>query len=179
MGHFGRPALRRAWLGLVLPALSLNYFGQGALLLRNPAAIENPFFRLVPEWGLYPMVALAAAATIIASQAVISGAFSMTRQAIQLGYLPRMEVRHTSATEIGQVYVPRMNWFLLFAVILLVVAFQSSDNLAAAYGIAVSAEMLITAGLAFLPGSPFSTCAAAAGAWRSRRRSSAFSCCST
>jgi KUP system potassium uptake protein len=150
MGHFGRPALRRAWLGLVLPALALNYFGQGALLLRNPAAIENPFYLLAPEWGLYPLVALAACATIIASQAVISGAFSITRQAIQLGYLPRMEVRHTSETEIGQVYVPRINWFLLLAIVVLVLTFQSSDNLGAAYGIAVSAEMLITTGLAFL-----------------------------
>jgi KUP system potassium uptake protein len=150
MGHFGRSALRRAWLGLVFPALVLNYFGQGALLLGNPAAIENPFYRLTPEWGLYPLVALASAATIIASQAVISGVFSITRQAIQLGYLPRLEVRHTSETEIGQIYVPRINWFLLFAVILLVLAFQSSDNLGAAYGIAVSAEMMITTGLAFL-----------------------------
>jgi len=150
MGHFGRPALRRAWLGLVFPALVLNYFGQGALLLGNPAAIENPFYRLTPEWGLYPLVALASAATIIASQAVISGVFSITRQAIQLGYLPRLEVRHTSETEIGQIYVPRINWFLLFAVILLVLTFQSSDNLGAAYGIAVSAEMMITTGLAFL-----------------------------
>jgi len=150
MGHFGRRALRRAWLGLVFPALVLNYFGQGALLLGNPAAIENPFYRLTPEWGLYPLVALASVATIIASQAVISGAFSISRQAIQLGYLPRLEVRHTSETEIGQVYVPRINWVLLVAVILLVVTFQSSDNLGAAYGIAVSAEMLITTGLAFL-----------------------------
>ena len=150
MGHLGRPALRRAWLGLVFPALVLNYFGQGALLLGNPAAIENPFYRLTPEWGLYPLVALASAATIIASQAVISGVFSITRQAIQLGYLPRLEVRHTSETEIGQIYVPRINWVLLFAIILLVLTFQSSDNLGAAYGIAVSAEMMITTGLAFL-----------------------------
>jgi len=150
MGHFGRPALRRAWLGLVFPALVLNYFGQGALLLGNPAAIENPFYRLTPEWGLYPLVALASAATIIASQAVISGVFSITRQAIQLGYLPRLEVRHTSETEIGQIYVPRINWVLLFAIILLVLTFQSSDNLGAAYGLAVSAEMMITTGLAFL-----------------------------
>ena len=150
MGHFGRPALRRAWLGLVLPALALNYFGQGALLLGDPGAIENPFYRLAPEWGLYPLVVLASAATIIASQAVISGAFSITRQAIQLGYLPRLEVRHTSETEIGQVYVPSINWFLLVAIILLVLVFQSSDNLSAAYGVAVSGDMLITTGLAFL-----------------------------
>ena len=150
MGHFGRRALRRAWLGLVFPALLLNYFGQGALLLGDPAALENPFYRLVPNWGLYPLVALSSIATIIASQAVISGAFSLSRQAVQLGYLPRLEVRHTSATEIGQVYVPPINWALLLAVIILVLFFRSSDNLGAAYGIAVSGMMLITTGLAFL-----------------------------
>jgi len=150
MGHFGRNALRRAWLGLVFPALLLNYFGQGALLLGDPAALENPFYRLVPNWGLYPLVALSSIATIIASQAVISGAFSLSRQAVQLGYLPRLEVRHTSATEIGQVYVPPINWGLLLAVIILVLFFRSSDNLGAAYGIAVSGMMLITTGLAFL-----------------------------
>ncbi len=150
MGHFGRRALRRAWLGLVFPALLLNYFGQGALLLGDPAALENPFYRLVPNWGLYPLVALSSIATIIASQAVISGAFSLSRQAVQLGYLPRLEVRHTSATEIGQVYVPPINWGLLLAVIILVLFFRSSDNLGAAYGIAVSGMMLITTGLAFL-----------------------------
>ncbi len=150
MGHFGRRALRRAWLVLVFPALVLNYFGQGAVLLGDPAAIENPFYRLAPAWGLYPLVVLAAAATIIASQAVISGAFSITRQAVQLGYLPRLEVRHTSETEIGQVYVPRINAVLLVAVVVLVLGFQSSDNLGAAYGIAVSGMMAITTGLAFL-----------------------------
>ena len=150
MGHFGRAALRRSWLALVFPALVLNYFGQGALLLGNPAAIENPFYLLAPEWALYPLVALASFATIIASQAVISGAFSITRQAIQLGYLPRLEVRHTSETEIGQVYVPRINWGLLVAVIILVLGFQSSDNLGAAYGVAVSGDMAITTGLAFI-----------------------------
>ena len=150
MGHFGRRALRRAWLGLVFPALLLNYFGQGALLHGDPAALENPFYRLVPNWGLYPLVALSSIATIIASQAVISGAFSLSRQAVQLGYLPRLEVRHTSATEIGQVYVPPINWGLLLAVIILVLFFRSSDNLGAAYGIAVSGMMLITTGLAFL-----------------------------
>ncbi|MFI4947419.1 MAG: potassium transporter Kup [Alphaproteobacteria bacterium] len=149
MGHFGRRALTRAWLGLVFPALLLNYFGQGALLLGDPGAIENPFYRLSPGWGLYPLVALASVATIIASQAVISGAFSITRQAIQLGYLPRLEVRHTSETEIGQVYVPRINSGLLVAIILLVLGFQTSDNLGAAYGIAVSGMMAITTGLAF------------------------------
>jgi KUP system potassium uptake protein len=150
MGHFGRRALRRAWLGLVFPALLLNYFGQGALLLGDPAALENPFYRLVPQWGLYPLVALASFATIIASQAVISGAFSLSRQAVQLGYLPRLEVRHTSPTEIGQVYVPPINWGLLIAIVLLVLYFRSSDNLGAAYGIAVSGMMLITTCLAFL-----------------------------
>src|ERR1700720_1258732 len=150
MGHFGRTALRTAWLRLVFPALVLNYFGQGALLLGNPEALEHPFYHLAPEWGLYPLVALASMATIIASQAVISGAFSITRQAIQLGYLPRLEVRHTSETEIGQVYVPRINAGLLIAVIILVLGFQSSDNLGAAYGIAVSGMMAITTGLAFL-----------------------------
>ena len=150
MGHFGRTALRTAWLRLVFPALLLNYFGQGALLLGNPLALENPFYRLAPEWGLYPLVVLATAATIIASQAVISGAFSITRQAVQLGYLPRLEVRHTSEQEIGQVYVPRINSGLLVAVIILVLGFRSSDNLGAAYGIAVSGMMAITTGLAFL-----------------------------
>jgi KUP system potassium uptake protein len=150
MGHFGRKALRTAWLGLVFPALLLNYFGQGALLLGNPDALEHPFFRLAPEWGLYPLVGLATVATIIASQAVISGAFSITRQAIQLGYLPRLEVRHTSEQEIGQVYAPHINGLLLVIVIILVVGFRSSDNLGAAYGIAVSGMMAITTGLAFL-----------------------------
>jgi KUP system potassium uptake protein len=149
MGHFGREALRTAWTRLVFPALILNYFGQGAVLLGNPSALENPFYRLVPEVGLYPLVALATLATIIASQAVISGAFSITRQAVQLGYLPRLEVRHTSEQEIGQVYVPRINSALLVAVIILVVGFRSSDNLGAAYGIAVSGMMAITTGLAF------------------------------
>jgi KUP system potassium uptake protein len=150
MGHFGRTALRTAWLALVFPALMLNYFGQGAVLLGNPGALEHPFYRLAPEWGLYPLVGLASLATIIASQAVISGAFSITRQAVQLGYLPRLEVRHTSEKEIGQVYVPRINSFLLVAVIILVLGFRSSDNLGAAYGIAVSGMMAITTGLAFL-----------------------------
>jgi KUP system potassium uptake protein len=150
MGHFGRTALRTAWLRLVFPALLLNYFGQGAVLLRNPLALENPFYRLAPEWALFPLVVLAATATIIASQAVISGAFSITRQAVQLGYLPRLEVHHTSQQEIGQVYVPRINTGLLVAVIILVLGFRSSDNLGAAYGIAVSGMMAITTGLAFL-----------------------------
>jgi KUP system potassium uptake protein len=150
MGHFGRTAIRTTWLRLVFPALILNYFGQGALLLGNPGALDHPFYRLAPEWAFYPLVALATAATIIASQAVISGAFSMTRQAIQLGYLPRLEVRHTSAEEIGQVYAPRINGLFLVVIIILVLGFRSSDNLGAAYGIAVSGMMAITTGLAFL-----------------------------
>ena len=150
MGHFGRVPMRRAWLFIVLPALLMNYIGQGALLLAEPSALQNPFYRLVPGWGLYPLVALAAIATIIASQAVISGAFSITRQAIQLGYLPRLQVCHTSESEIGQVYVPKINGGLLAAVIVLVAGFQTSDSLGAAYGIAVTGMMVITSGLAFI-----------------------------
>jgi KUP system potassium uptake protein len=156
MGHFGAPPIRRAWLYIVFPALLLNYFGQGALLLAAAGpeelqrALENPFFRLAPDWALYPLVVLASAATIIASQAVISGAFSMTRQAIQLGYLPRLEIRHTSEREIGQVFVPRINTLLLVAVVGLVLGFRSSDNLGAAYGIAVTGTMSITTVLALV-----------------------------
>ncbi len=150
MGHFGPAPIRGAWLWLVFPALVLNYFGQGALLLETPAAIEHPFYRLAPEWALFPMVILASAATIIASQAVISGAFSLTRQAVQLGYLPRLEVRHTSAEEIGQIYVPRVDKLLAVAVVCVVLGFQSSDNLGAAYGIAVTGTMLIDTVLALV-----------------------------
>ena len=149
MGHFGRPPIKRAWLYFVFPALLLNYFGQGALVLADPATVENPFFHLAPSWALIPLVVLSAAATIIASQAVISGAYSLTRQAIQLGYLPRLDIRHTSAHEQGQVYVPRINFLLLIAVVLLVLVFRTSDNLGAAYGIAVTGMMVITTGLAF------------------------------
>ncbi|MBP2295494.1 potassium transporter Kup [Azospirillum rugosum] len=149
MGHFGRFPIRIAWFGLVLPSLLLCYFGQGALILREPIAIENPFFHLAPDWAQLPLVALATAATVIASQAVISGAFSMTRQAMHLRYLPRMEVRHTSAHEIGQIYLPAINWFLLAGVVLLVIVFQSSTNLAAAYGIAVTGTMVATTALAY------------------------------
>ncbi|MGH6897189.1 MAG: potassium transporter Kup [Geminicoccaceae bacterium] len=148
MGHFGRLPIRIAWFGLVLPGLLLNYFGQGALLLAEPATLANPFYLLAPAWALYPMVLLATAATVIASQAVISGAFSLSAQAVQLGYLPRLDVRHTSAQTIGQIYIPRINWMLLTGVVLLVLGFQSSSNLAAAYGIAVSGTMAITAVLA-------------------------------
>jgi len=143
MGHFGAKPIRRAWLGFVGPALVLNYFGQGALLLSDPASIKNPFYLLAPQWALIPLVILATCAAIIASQAVISGAFSLTRAAIQMGYCPRLKLMHTSAREIGQIYVPFINWSLLFAVMLLVLGFRSSDNLGGAYGIAVTLAMLI------------------------------------
>ncbi|MDR3575462.1 MAG: potassium transporter Kup, partial [Anaerolineaceae bacterium] len=148
MGHFGRSAIRKAWFFLALPALTLNYFGQGALLLRAPEAIKNPFYLLAPEWAIIPMVILAACATVIASQAVISGAFSVTNQAVHLGYCPRMAVKHTSEHEMGQIYVPQINWFLLVAVILLVLAFKSSGNLASAYGFSVCATMVIETSIA-------------------------------
>lgn len=144
MGHFGRAPIRFTWLVFVLPALILNYFGQGALLLSNPGASDNPFYRLAPDWALVPLIILATVATIIASQAIISGAFSLTAQAVQLGYSPRMEIRHTSEREIGQIYVPQINWSLMLATIALVITFRSSTNLAAAYGIAVTSTMLIT-----------------------------------
>ena len=150
MGHFGKRPIRIAWIVLVFPALLLNYFGQAAFVLANPAAIKNPFFLMVPQWGLYPMVVLATFATVIASQAVISGAFSMTRQAIQLGYIPRLEILHTSERAIGQIYVPFVNWSLFVAVVLLVLGFQSSSNLANAYGIAVAATMVIECILAMV-----------------------------
>ena len=140
--------IRVAWLGLVLPALVLNYFGQGALVLRDPAALDHPFYRLAPEWLLWPLIGLATMATIIASQAVISGVFSLTRQAVRLGHLSRMTIEHTSATEIGQIYIPRVNWLLMIGVLALVVGFGSSSNLAAAYGISVTGAMAIDAVLA-------------------------------
>jgi KUP system potassium uptake protein len=143
MGHFGKRAIRIGWFGLVMPALLLNYFGQAAFVLANPEAIRNPFYLMVPEWALLPMVGLATAATIIASQAVISGAFSLTRQAILLGYIPRLEIRHTSERAMGQIYVPFVNWSLFVAVVLLVLTFRSSERIAHAYGIAVSATMVI------------------------------------
>jgi KUP system potassium uptake protein len=145
MGHFGKRPIRIAWFAMVLPALLLNYFGQGALLLSDPAAVSQPFFRLAPAWALYPLVALATAAAIIASQALISGAFSLTRQAIQLGYCPRLQINHTSSREIGQVYVPPVNWALMLCTIAIVIGFGSSTRLAAAYGIAVTMTMIITA----------------------------------
>lgn len=150
MGHFGRKPVQLAWFGLVLPALVLNYFGQGALLLDEPAAIDNPFYRLAPDWALYPMVALATMATVIASQAVISGVYSITHQAMQLGYVPRVVVQHTSHSEAGQIYLPGVNWLLFLAVVALVVGFGSSTRLAAAYGIAVCGTMIITTMLAYI-----------------------------
>ena len=150
MGHFGKRPIRHVWISFVFPSLLFNYFGQGALLLHEHDALQNPFFHLVPDWGLYPMVALATAATVIASQAVISGAFSMTRQAVLLGYLPRFEIKHTSEQEIGQIYVPKINLFLLIAVVTLVLGFRTSDNLGSAYGIAVTGTMSLTTMLAFV-----------------------------
>jgi KUP system potassium uptake protein len=149
MGHFGRRPIRIAWFGLVLPALTLNYFGQGALLIADPRAIANPFYHAYPEWALYPMIVLATAATVIASQATISGAYSLTRQAIQLGYLPRFQIQHTSERQMGQIYVPGLNWLLLAAVLAAVLGFGTSSNLASAYGVAVAGTMLIDTFLTF------------------------------
>jgi KUP system potassium uptake protein len=148
MGHFGPFPIRLAWFGFVLPALILNYFGQGALILQDPESVKNPFYLLAPEWMLYPLIVLATLAAVIASQAVITGAFSVSRQALQLGYLPRMHVEHTSESEEGQIYMPRVNWGLMLGVMALVLSFKSSGNLAAAYGIAVTGDMVITTLLA-------------------------------
>ena len=150
LGHFGRGPIRFAWFTVVLPALTINYLGQGALVLANPKAIDNPFFLLYPDWALLPMVLLATAATVIASQAVITGAYSLTRQAIQLGLLPRLEIRHTSESLFGQIYMPRVNTLLLVGVLLLVGLFRSSGALASAYGIAVTGTMVVTAMMAFV-----------------------------
>ncbi|WP_313576202.1 low affinity potassium transporter Kup, partial [Pseudescherichia sp.] len=144
MGHFGKLPIRLAWFSLVLPSLALNYFGQGALLLKNPEAIKNPFFLLAPEWALIPMLLIATLATVIASQAVISGVFSLTRQAVRLGYLSPMRIIHTSEMESGQIYIPFVNWLLYFAVVIVIVSFERSSNLAAAYGIAVTGTMVLT-----------------------------------
>ena len=149
MGHFGKKPIRVAWFTVVMPALTLNYFGQGALLLKNPEAVKNPFYMMVPDWALVPMVILATAATVIASQALITGAFSATKQVIQLGYLPRLQVLHTSVKDTGQIYMPFVNWGLFVAIVLAVVMFRSSSNLATAYGIAVTLNMLITTVLTF------------------------------
>ena len=150
MGHFGRRPIQLVWFAYVLPALVLNYFGQGALLLASPEALRNPFYLLAPEWALYPMIGLATAATVIASQAVISGAFSVTRQVIQMGYAPRLIIRHTSATEVGQIYIPFVNWALAVGIAVLVLGFRSSGNLAAAYGIAVTGTFAISTILMFM-----------------------------
>ena len=149
LGHFGKRPIRVAWFSVVMPALTLNYFGQGALLLENPEAVKNPFFMMAPEWALIPLVLMATAATVIASQALITGAFSVTRQVIQLGYLPRLQIEHTSVRTAGQIYIPLVNWGLFVAIVLAVVMFRSSSNLAAAYGIAVTTDMLITTILTF------------------------------
>jgi KUP system potassium uptake protein len=149
MGHFGRKPIRLAWYALVLPSLVLNYMGQGALLLDDPSAADNPFFRLAPSWALYPLVGLATAAAVIAAQALISGTYSLTRQAVSLGYLPRMRVAHTSKEEIGQIYVPLVNWMLLLGCVMMVLFFQTSSNMAAAYGIAVTSTMVLTTAMTF------------------------------
>ena len=150
LGHFGKRPIQAAWIVIVLPALVLNYLGQGAFLINTPSAIENPFYLMVPEWALLPMMILATAATIIASQAVITGAYSLTRQAIQLGLLPRMEIRFTSEAQAGQIYLPQVNWLLLIGVLILVTLFKSSAALASAYGIAVTGTMVVTAAMAIL-----------------------------
>ena len=168
MGHFGKGPIRIAWFGLVFPALTLNYFGQGALLIADPGALANPFYLLAPEWALYPLVALATAATVVASQATISGTYSLTRQAIQLDYLPRMDVHQTSAKQIGQIYMPGANWLLLLVIVAVVAGFGSSSKLASAYGVAVTGTMLVTTILTFFLvryswGYPLWACIAATG----------------
>ena len=149
LGHFGKKPIRLAWFSVVMPCLVLNYFGQGALLLNNPAAVKNPFYLMAPDWALLPLVGLATMATVIASQALITGAFSVTKQAIQMGYLPRLKILHTSVRDTGQIYMPFINWGLFAVIVLAVVMFRSSSNLAAAYGIAVCTDMLITTILTF------------------------------
>jgi KUP system potassium uptake protein len=149
LGHFGERPIQVDWFSFVAPSLLLNYFGQGALLLSNPEAAHNPFYRLAPSWALYPLVALATAATVIASQAVISGVFSLTRQAVQLGFAPRINIIHTSSREIGQIYIPAANWGLMLATVALVAIFRSSSNIASAYGVAITTTMMITTALAF------------------------------
>ncbi len=149
LGHFGKKPIRLAWFSVVMPALTLNYFGQGALLLRYPETVKNPFFLMAPDWALIPLVILATMATVIASQALITGAFSVTKQVIQLGYLPRLDIQHTSVRDTGQIYMPLVNWGLFATIVLAVVLFRSSSNLASAYGIAVCTDMLITTILTF------------------------------
>ncbi|MES2424894.1 MAG: potassium transporter Kup [Pseudomonadota bacterium] len=170
MGHFGKKPIRLAWFSLVMPALLINYFGQGAMLLYTPEAVSNPFYLMAPDWALIPLVILATAATVIASQALLSAAFSVTKQAIQLGYLPRMVIRHTSVRETGQVYIPAVNWSLFGAILIAVALFKSSSNLASAYGIAVTTDMLITTMLTFFViryawKLPLLLCVAATGAF--------------
>jgi KUP system potassium uptake protein len=149
LGHFGKMPIRLAWFAIVMPALTINYFGQGALLLANPEAVKNPFFMMAPEWALLPLVILATCATVIASQALITGAFSVTKQVVQMGFLPRLNIIHTSVKETGQIYIPLVNWGLFVAIVMAVAMFRSSSNLAAAYGIAVCTDMLITTILTF------------------------------
>src|SRR4051812_30215997 len=166
LGHFGKKPIRLAWFSVVMPALTLNYFGQGALLLSRPEAVKNPFFLMAPDWFQLPLVGLATAAGVIASQALITGAFSVTKQVVQLGYLPRLNVQHTSVRDTGQIYVPAVNWGLFVAIVVAVVMFRSSSNLAAAYGIAVTLDMLITTTLTFFVirygwGYPLALCIAA------------------
>ncbi len=168
LGHFGKHPIRLAWFGVAMPALTLNYFGQGALLLAEPEAVKNPFFMMAPDWALVPLVVMATLATVIASQALITGAFSVTKQVIQLGYLPRLNILHTSVRDTGQIYIPLVNWGLFVAIVLAVVMFRSSSNLAAAYGIAVTLDMLITTTLTFFVirygwGYPLALCIAATG----------------
>lgn len=170
MGHFGKKPIRLAWFFIVMPCLTLNYFGQGALLLSNPAAVKNPFFMMAPAWALIPIVCLATLATVIASQALITGAFSVTKQVIQLGYLPRFQIWHTSIKETGQIFMPFVNWGLFVLIVLAVLLFRSSSNLAAAYGIAVTLDMLITTILTFFViryawHYPLALCIAATGAF--------------
>ena len=168
LGHFGKKPIRLAWFSVVMPSLILNYMGQGALLLSNPAAVKNPFYLMAPDWALMPLVGLATMATVIASQALITGAFSVTKQAIQMGYLPRLNIQHTSVRDTGQIYIPFVNWGLFVTIVLAVVMFRSSSNLAAAYGIAVCTDMLITTILTFFViryrwKYPLSLCIAATG----------------
>ncbi|HSV81747.1 MAG TPA: potassium transporter Kup, partial [Ramlibacter sp.] len=168
LGHFGKTPIRLAWFSVVMPALTLNYFGQGALLLASPEAVKNPFYLMAPDWARVPLVVLATAATVIASQALITGAFSVTKQVVQLGYLPRLNLEHTSVKDTGQIYMPAVNWGLFVAIVLAVVMFRSSSNLAAAYGIAVTLDMLITTILTFFVirygwNYPLALCIAATG----------------
>ena len=168
LGHFGKKPIRIAWFSVVMPSITLNYFGQGALLLSRPEAVKNPFYMMAPDWAVLPLVVLATGATVIASQALITGAFSVTKQAIQLEYLPRLQIRHTSVRDTGQIYIPAVNWGLFVAIVLAVLLFRSSSNLAAAYGIAVTLDMLITTVLTFFViryawGYPLALCVAATG----------------